>query len=268
MKGNDKLIGVLNGLLADELTATNQYIVHGEMAENWGYGKLKKLLRARAITEMKHAEKLIERILFLEGRPIVSELNKINIGSDIPKQFTNDLAAEMTAVKGYNSAIKLAMDVGDNATKEMLDGILKDLRRHGKRIEAETGGVNGLRLAPSNDPEGDCGVAVAYQFENEAQARAFQSSPGVGGYVGIDHGKHVYTNWTPLREKRSMHHPAMNPFNFPQNKGLRMDYGDKVCPRTLELLRRTVFTFVDPDWTDALVTAQIETIRKAGKAAR
>ena len=135
MKGNDKLIEALNGLLADELTAINQYIVHAEMADNWGYEKLTKLVKGRAITEMKHAEKLIERILFLEGTPIVSELNKISIGSDVVKQFSNDLTAEMTAVKNYNKAIKLAVDVGDNATKEILEGILKDEDSHVNEIE-------------------------------------------------------------------------------------------------------------------------------------
>ena len=135
MKGNEKLIKALNGLLADELTAINQYIVHSEMVENWGYGKLKKLVGGRAITEMKHAERLIERILFLEGTPIVSTLNQITIGADIPKQFANDLAAEMSAVKNYNSAIKVAVDVADNATKEMLDGILKDEDAHVNEIE-------------------------------------------------------------------------------------------------------------------------------------
>jgi bacterioferritin len=135
MKGNERLIKVLNGLLADELTAINQYIVHAEMVENWGYGKLKKLTRSRAITEMKHAEKLIERILFLEGKPVVSKLNKINIGSDVPQQLGNDLSAEMAAVKNYNSAIAVAVDVGDNATKEMLDGILKDEDSHVNEIE-------------------------------------------------------------------------------------------------------------------------------------
>jgi bacterioferritin len=135
MKGNEKLIKALNGLLADELTAINQYIVHSEMVENWGYGKLKKLVGGRAITEMKHAERLIERILFLEGTPIVSALNQIHIGADIPKQFANDLAAEMSAVKNYNSAIKVAVDVADNATKEMLDGILKDEDAHVNEIE-------------------------------------------------------------------------------------------------------------------------------------
>jgi len=135
MKSNDKLMQTLNGLLADELTAINQYVVHAEMAENWGYGKLKKSVGARSMTEMKHAEKLIERILFLEGTPIVGELNKINIGADIPLQCANDLASEMTTVANYNSAIKLAADVGDNATREILEGILKDEDSHVNEIE-------------------------------------------------------------------------------------------------------------------------------------
>ena len=135
MKGNDKLIQALNGLLADELTAINQYVVHAEMAENWGYGKLKKSVGARSMTEMKHAEKLIARILFLEGTPIVGELNKINIGADVPQQCANDLASEMTTVANYNSAVKLAADVGDNATREILEGILKDEDDHVNEIE-------------------------------------------------------------------------------------------------------------------------------------
>jgi bacterioferritin len=135
MKGNNKLVQTLNELLADELTAINQYVVHGEMAENWGYGKLKKSVGARAITEMKHAEKLIERILFLEGTPIVGELNKIHIGADIPRQFANDLASEMIAIASYNSAVKLARHVGDNATEEILEGILKDEDGHVNEIE-------------------------------------------------------------------------------------------------------------------------------------
>ncbi len=146
MKGNNKLLEVLNGLLADELTAINQYVVHAEMAENWGYGKLKKLVSSRAITEMKHAEKLIERILFLEGTPIVGELNKIQIGADIPKQFANDLSAEMTAVKNYNSAVKVATDVGDNATSEMLKGILKDEDGHVNDIEEKLDQIKQMGL--------------------------------------------------------------------------------------------------------------------------
>ena len=135
MISNDKLIQTLNGLLADELTTINQYVVHSEMAENWGYGKLKKSVGARAMTEMKHAEKLIERILFLEGLPIVGELHKIHIGADVPQQHANDLTAEMTAVVNYNIAVKLATDLGDNATKEILEGILKDEDRHVNEIE-------------------------------------------------------------------------------------------------------------------------------------
>jgi len=135
MKSNDKLMQTLNGLLAGELTAINQYVVHAEMAENWGYGKLKKSVGARAMTEMKHAEKLIARILFLEGTPIVGELNKINIGGDVPQQCANDLASETTTVANYNSAVKLAADVGDNATREILEGILKDEDGHVNEIE-------------------------------------------------------------------------------------------------------------------------------------
>jgi bacterioferritin len=137
MKGNDQLIKALNGLLADELTAINQYVVHAEMAENWGYRKLKKAVRVRSITEMKHTEKLIERILFLEGAPIVGELNKIHIGADVPQQCANDLASEMTAVAGYNSAVKLATEVGDNATREILEEILKDEDGHVNEIEEQ-----------------------------------------------------------------------------------------------------------------------------------
>jgi bacterioferritin len=135
MKGNEKLIEALNGLLADELTAINQYVVHGEMAENWGYGRLKKLVGGRSITEMKHAEKLIERILFLEGTPVVSQLNRIHIGTDVPQQLANDLAAELTAVASYNAAIKLATEVGDNATREMLEEILEDEDGHVDELE-------------------------------------------------------------------------------------------------------------------------------------
>ncbi|MFB3880088.1 MAG: bacterioferritin [Armatimonadota bacterium] len=135
MKGNEKLIAALNELLARELTVVNQYMVHAEMAENWGYGKLGKAVETRAITEMKHAEKLIGRILFLEGTPIVSQLEKINIGAEVPKQLANDLAAEMDAIERYNAAIKLAVEVGDNATKEILDDILTDEDGHVDEIE-------------------------------------------------------------------------------------------------------------------------------------
>ena len=146
MKGNEKLLKTLNSLLADELGAINQYMVHGEMVENWGYGKLNKMIRARAITEMKHAEKLIERMLFLEGTPVVDKLSAIHIGADVPKQFNNDLAAEMGAIRSYNAAIKLAQEVGDNATKEILDSILQDEDGHVDEIEAQQDQIKQMGL--------------------------------------------------------------------------------------------------------------------------
>jgi len=135
MKGNDKLIGTLNLLLADELTAVNQYIVHSEMCNNWGYDKLHEYFEKRAIDEMKHAEKLIARILFLEGIPIVGKLKEVKIGAEVPKQLANDNAAETDAIKAYNSAIKLAGDVDDFATREILEDILNDEDRHLDEIE-------------------------------------------------------------------------------------------------------------------------------------
>lgn len=135
MKGNEKLLAALNSLLADELTAINQYMVHSEMCANWGYEKLHKHFEKRAITEMKHAEKLIGRILFLEGRPTVSELKKISIGADVSKQLANDHAAEEGAIKAYNAAIKLAGEVADNATRDFLQEILNDEDGHIDGIE-------------------------------------------------------------------------------------------------------------------------------------
>ncbi|HAM35050.1 MAG TPA: bacterioferritin [Elusimicrobia bacterium] len=135
MKGNEKLLDTLNSLLADELTAINQYMVHAEVCDNWGYDKLHEHFQKRAIEEMKHAEKLISRIIFLEGHPIVSDLRTIKIGDQVPKQLANDLALEMGAIKSYNAAVALAVAVSDNATREMLESILKDEDRHVDDIE-------------------------------------------------------------------------------------------------------------------------------------
>jgi bacterioferritin len=135
MKGNKKLNETLNSLLADELTAINQYMVHSEMCANWGYEKLHKHLEKRAIDEMKHAEKLIGRILFLEGTPTVSVLRKMSIGGDVSTQLGSDHALEMGAIKAYNDAIKLAGDVGDFATREILEHILQDEDAHIDGIE-------------------------------------------------------------------------------------------------------------------------------------
>jgi bacterioferritin len=146
MKGNEQLLKALNGLLADELAAINQYMVHAEMVENWGYTKLGKMIQTRAITEMKHAEKLIARILFLEGIPIVNKLSEIHIGADVPKQFEADYGAEVGAVKAYNAAIKLAVEVSDNATKEILDSILNDEDAHVDEIEAQQDQIKQMGL--------------------------------------------------------------------------------------------------------------------------
>lgn len=105
MKGNDQLIATLNMLLADELTAINQYMVHSEMCKNWGYNELHEAIEKRAITEMKHAEMHIGRIIFLEGRPVVSILNPLHIGGSVLEQLQNDLGAEQGAVKGYNAGL-------------------------------------------------------------------------------------------------------------------------------------------------------------------
>lgn len=135
MKGDPKLIEVLNSLLADELTAINQYIVHAEMCEDWGYGKLHDGFEKRSIDEMKHAEKLIGRILFLEGVPIVSELKKLHIGAEVPKQVANDHGSELEAIKAYNDAIVLAGEVRDYVTRELLEKILADEDRHLNELE-------------------------------------------------------------------------------------------------------------------------------------
>ncbi|HOJ29461.1 MAG TPA: bacterioferritin [Spirochaetota bacterium] len=146
MKGDPKLIETLNSLLADELTAINQYMVHSEMCDNWGYEKLHKHFEKRAIDEMKHAEKLIGRILFLEGLPIVTNLRKIFIGADVPKQLENDRKAEEDAIKAYNDAIVLAGEVKDFATREVLESILKDEDRHIDEIEELQDQINQMSI--------------------------------------------------------------------------------------------------------------------------
>lgn len=137
MKGNDQVIATLNDLLSDELTAINQYMVHSAMCENWGYERLHELVEKRAITEMKHAESLIERILFLNGAPIVSNLKKINIGAKVENQLAYDLNSELDAVKAYNAGIKLCVEVGDNGSRELLESILKDEEEHVDWLEAQ-----------------------------------------------------------------------------------------------------------------------------------
>ncbi|NTW83755.1 MAG: bacterioferritin [Chlorobiaceae bacterium] len=146
MKGNPQLIEKLNSLLSEELTAINQYMVHSEMCDNWGYQKLHKADEKRAIDEMRHAEKLIGRILFIEGTPIVSNLNKISIGDTVEKQHKKDHSAESDAIASYNEGIRLAVKVGDNGTKELLDTILMEEEAHIDWIEAQLDQINQMGI--------------------------------------------------------------------------------------------------------------------------
>jgi bacterioferritin len=137
MQGNPKVIDELNARLAEELTAINQYMVHAEMCEDWHYGRLAEPIKQRSIVEMKHAERLIERILFLDGRPVVSTLNQIHIGAAVPEMHTNDLAGEVEAVKAYNESIRVCAELKDDGTKEMLESILADEEDHVDWLEAQ-----------------------------------------------------------------------------------------------------------------------------------
>jgi bacterioferritin len=130
MKGNEKVLETLNALLADELTAINQYMVHSEMCADWGYAKLHKAIEKRAIDEMKHAERLIGRILFLEGRPIVNQLNDMHIGGEVKEMIVNDHGSEEGAIRMYNDGIRLCVELGDNGSRELLESILKDEEDH------------------------------------------------------------------------------------------------------------------------------------------
>jgi bacterioferritin len=146
MKGKEKVIQNLNTLLAHELGAINQYMVHAEMCDNWGYKKLHDVTKKRAIEEMKHAEKIIERILFLEGIPIVTNLGPVHIGADVPNQLKHDKEAEAEGIGDYNQAIALAMQEGDAGTAEILKDILKDEEGHLDFLEAQLDQINQMGL--------------------------------------------------------------------------------------------------------------------------
>jgi bacterioferritin len=146
MKGNEKIIALLNDFLADELTAISQYMVHSEMCANWGYDKLHETVEKRAIGEMKHAEKLIARILFLEGQPVVSSLNKMSIGPTVDAQLKHDLDAEAGAIQAYNDGIRLCLEVGDNGSRELIESNLHDEEEHLDWLETQLDQINQLGL--------------------------------------------------------------------------------------------------------------------------
>ena len=146
MKGKPEVLKELAGMLKEELGAINQYILHAEMCENWGYKKLAGLVKKQSIGEMKHAEALIERILFLEGMPRLEDLPKLNIGKDVKQQLTNDLKLERGAVDDYNRAIETCRKAGDNATADFLKDILKDEEGHVDFLETQLGLIEQLGL--------------------------------------------------------------------------------------------------------------------------
>ena len=137
MKGQADVINLLNTVLTGELTAVNQYFLHAKMCENWGYQRLAERIRKESIDEMKHADKLIERVLFLEGLPNVQRIGKINVGQKVIEQLKLDLALEMESIPRLNDGIKLCRDNGDNGTEDLLTHILTSEESHVDWLEAQ-----------------------------------------------------------------------------------------------------------------------------------
>jgi bacterioferritin len=146
VKGDPKVIAVLNQVLKAELTAINQYFLHAEMCENWGYYKLAKHTRAESIEEMQHAEKLMERILLLDGTPNMSEYFKINIGPSVKAQFQSDLQVEYDAVKRLNNGIETCVKAGDNGSRDLLEGILTDEEEHIDWLEGQLHAISEMGI--------------------------------------------------------------------------------------------------------------------------
>ncbi len=146
MKGNAKILAILQEVLKAELTAINQYFLHAEMCENWGYHALAAHTREESIEEMRHAEKLIERILFLEGTPNMSDYFKINIGGSVEQQFRNDVQVEYDAVKRLNAGIATATELGDNGSRELLESILVDEEKHIDYLEAQLHAIGEMTI--------------------------------------------------------------------------------------------------------------------------
>jgi bacterioferritin len=146
MKGGANVIEVLSQVLKAELTAINQYFLHAEMCENWGYQRMAKHTRAESIEEMTHAEKLMERILFLDGSPNMSDYFKINIGQTVLDQLKNDLQLEYDAVKRLNGGIETCVKVGDNGSRELLEMILKDEETHIDWLEGQLHAVKEMGI--------------------------------------------------------------------------------------------------------------------------
>jgi bacterioferritin len=146
MKGNKKLLIILNSLLADALIAINQDIVHSEMCENWGYNKLRMAIRKQAIDEMNHARLLIERIIFFNGSPTVSSLNSIKIGKTVTEMINKDNSSDLNAMRAYNDAIKLAREIDDQGSVDLLTKILSKEEGHIDWAEKQRSQIEQLGL--------------------------------------------------------------------------------------------------------------------------
>jgi len=137
MQGDPEIIEFLNEALTAELTAINQYFIHAKMNENWGYERLAKKIYDESLDEMRDAEKLVERILYLEGVPNLQRLGPVGVGETVPEQFELDLATEVAAVERYNRGIELAVAKGDNGTRELLEDLLTHEEEHLDWIETQ-----------------------------------------------------------------------------------------------------------------------------------
>ncbi|MEZ4365641.1 MAG: bacterioferritin [Kofleriaceae bacterium] len=137
MKGNDEILRILNEVLTNELTAINQYFVHAKMCANWGYDRLASKIRAESIDEMKHADELITRVLYLEGVPNLQRLGKLNVGETVKEQFESDLALERNALGVLNAGIEAARRVGDNGSEDLLKRILVSEEEHADWLETQ-----------------------------------------------------------------------------------------------------------------------------------
>jgi bacterioferritin len=137
MQGKPKVIAMLNEALKEELMAINQYFLHAEMCENWHYHKIANFIRKQSIDEMKHAESIIERILFLDGSPNLTEPMRLTIGKDVREQLDSDMKLELSAVEMYNRAVKVCRDEGDNSSRELFERLLKDEELHVDWLEAQ-----------------------------------------------------------------------------------------------------------------------------------
>jgi bacterioferritin len=144
MRGDDRVIELLNDVLTAELTAINQYFIHAKMCDNWGYQRLASYIRHESIDEMKHAEELMDRILFLEGVPNMQRLNPVRVGETVPEQFQLDLELEYTAIRRLNDGIATCVEVGDNASRALLERILVSEEEHADWLEAQIALVNEL----------------------------------------------------------------------------------------------------------------------------